>query len=268
MHPGASGGAGAGDLGWVRGGSLWHTALDVPHPPGPDDTVSAQSPLVRRQVGEARMSADGCVDLLYLACNRLEFTQETFQTLLTTTDWPLVHELFVYDDGSQDGTREWLEAHLPQAPVATRLVRTHFGSPVAAMGHFIAAARAPILAKTDNDAMLPPAWLRQSLEVLARHPELTLLGIEAMYPHQDAPQLERSYTPAAFISGLGLYRREAFAASQPRAYGKWFGLEEWQMAQGAGLGRGWITPALPVFLLDRMPLEPWTTYTAMYIRRG
>jgi glycosyltransferase involved in cell wall biosynthesis len=214
------------------------------------------------------MSADGCVDLLYLACNRLEFTQETFQTLLTSTDWRLVHELFIYDDGSQDGTREWLEAHLPQVPVARRLVRTHFGSPVAAMGHFIAAAQAPILAKTDNDAMLPPAWLRQSLEVLACHPELALLGIEAMYPHQDDPQLARSYTPAAFISGLGLYRREAFASSQPQAYGKWFGLEEWQMAQGAGLGRGWITPALPVFLLDRMPVEPWTTYTETYIRRG
>jgi len=214
------------------------------------------------------MINDGCVDLLYLACNRLEFTQETFATLLANTDWRYVHELFVYDDGSQDGTQEWLADHLGQTPVPARLVKTYFGSPVAAMVHFIESAQAPILAKTDNDAMLPPAWLRQSLEVFDRHPELALLGIEAMYPHLDDLQWVRSYTPAQFISGLGLYRRTAFAGSCPRPIDKWFGLEEWQMAQGAQLIRGWITPAIPVFLLDRFPFEPWTTYSDTYIQRG
>jgi len=95
-----------------------------------------------------------------------------------------------------------------------------------------------------------------------------LLGIEAMYPHSDDRNLARSYTPAEFISGLGLYRRAAFAQSRPTPYQKWFGFEEWQMAQGAGLRRGWITPAIPVFLLDRLPFEPWTTLTGTYVRRG
>jgi len=214
------------------------------------------------------MTADRSVDLFYLACNRLEFTRETFTTLLVTTDWRYVNELFVYDDGSQDGTREWLEQHSALAPVPVRFLKTGFGSPVTAMSHFIQSAGAPILAKTDNDAMLPPSWLRQGLEVLASHPELTLLGIEAMYPHSADPQLARSYTAAQFISGLGLYRREAFARSRPQAINKWFGLEEWQVAQGAGLKRGWITPALPVFLLDRIPFDPWLSYAAEYARRG
>jgi len=204
---------------------------------------------------------------MYLACNRLEFTQETFTTLVNNTDWRHVHELFVYDDGSWDGTREWLEDNVDKAPVPTRFVKTNFGSPVAAMVNFIESASAPILAKTDNDAMLPPAWLRQSVEVLDRHPELALLGIEAMYPHQDDIQLPRSYTPAEFISGLGLYRGQAFAQSRPVPFMKYYGLEEWQMAQGPGLIRGWITPAIPVFLLDRLPFEPWTTYTDSYVAR-
>ncbi len=214
------------------------------------------------------MPEERCVDLLYLACNRLEFTQETFTNLLATTDWRYVRELFVYDDGSVDGTREWLADNVGRAPAPARFVATRFGSPVTAMVHFIESAAAPILAKTDNDAMLPPAWLRQSLEVLDRHPDLTLLGIEAMYPHVDDPGLARSYTPAQFISGLGLYRRSAFRRSRPRAYHKWFGLEEWQVAQGAGLTRGWITPAIPVFLLDRFPTGPWKDYTDAYVRRG
>ena len=214
------------------------------------------------------MNEDHCVDLMYLACNRLEFTRETFTALLANTDWGQVHELFVYDDGSRDGTREWLAKHVAQVPACVRFVKTNFGSPVAAMAHFIDSARAPILAKTDNDAMLPPSWLAQSLQVLERHPKLSMLGIEAMYPHQGEVQQPRSYAPAVFISGLGLYRRAAFAHSRPRPYAKWFGLEEWQTAQGRKLLCGWITPALPVFLLDRLPFKPWLTYSDNYIRRG
>jgi GT2 family glycosyltransferase len=214
------------------------------------------------------MIEEGCVDLLYLACNRLEFTQETFTSLLANTAWPLIHELFVYDDGSQDGTCEWLERKVGRIPAPTRFLKTNFGSPVEAMVHFIESASAPILAKTDNDAMLPPAWLWLSLEVLARHPELSLLGIEAINPHDDDISLARSYTPAKFISGLGLYRRTVFTRGKPTPFDKYFGLEEWQIAQGPSLIRGWISPAIPVFLLDRLPFAPWSSYSNTYIERG
>jgi glycosyltransferase involved in cell wall biosynthesis len=214
------------------------------------------------------MTNDGPVDLLYLAYNRLEFTCESFTTLVGTTDWGLVRRLSVYDDGSRDGTEQWLAAALPGIPAPTRLVHSRFGSPIAAMRHWIETSDAPILAKTDNDAMLPPGWLRASLAVLERHPELQLLGIEAMYPHVDDPDLPRSFTPAEFISGLGLYRRAAFARSRPVPADRWFGFEEWQIAQGGRLGRGWITPALPVFLLDRLPFQPWRALSDEYIRRG
>jgi glycosyltransferase involved in cell wall biosynthesis len=208
------------------------------------------------------------VDLLYLACNRLEFTRETFTALLAHTDWQYVNQLFIYDDGSQDGTREWLEQHAREVPVRTRLALTHFGSPVSAMVHFIETASAPILAKTDNDAMLPPSWLRASLDVLERHPDLGMLGIEAIYPHDPDVRLARSYSPAPFISGLGLYRASAFAGSRPTMFDRWYGFEAWQTARGADLTCGWITPALPVFLLDRLPCAPWDAYTDRYVRRG
>ncbi len=216
-----------------------------------------------RPVSEGRR-----VDLLYLACNRLEFTRETFATLLANTDWGCVRQLFVCDDGSRDGTREWLDGAARQAPASVRVLGTRFGSPVAAMAHFIESAEAPVLAKTDNDVMLPPGWLRQSLAVLDRHPQLSLLGIEALYPPGDGPDVARSYAAAEFVSGLGLYRRCAFARTRPAARQRWFGFEEWQAAQGPGLVRGWITPALPVFLLDRLPFAPWAAHTASYVRRG
>jgi GT2 family glycosyltransferase len=208
------------------------------------------------------------VDVMFLACNRLEFTRETFGAVLSNTDWGLVNELHVYDDGSRDGTRQWLAERIADVPCRVRIVDTNWGSPVLAMRQFIQTATAPMLAKIDNDAMMPPGWLRESLDVFARHPHLDLLGTEAMYAVDPRPLVPRTFTPAPFISGLGLYRRRVFLASCPEAYEKWFGLKEWQQAQGPSLVRGWITPALPVFLLDRCPLEPWPTLTEQYIARG
>jgi hypothetical protein len=208
-----------------------------------------------------------CVDLFYLTSNRLEFTQETFGALLENTDWQFVREFVVNDNNSVDGTREWVKQAIKDCPAPVRWIEGNYTSPVAAMVNFIRSSRAPILAKVDNDAMMPPAWLRQSLEVLDRHPELLLLGTEAMNPHSDDPQVTRSYTKADFISGLGLYRRQAFARTQPTPIEKYFGLEEWQMAQPK-LVRGWINPGISVFLLDRLPFEPWLTYSKNYMARG
>jgi O-methyltransferase len=208
-----------------------------------------------------------CVDLFYLTSNRLEFTRETFAALLENTDWEFVREFVVNDNNSVDGTREWVRQAIKDCPVPVRWIEADYTSPVAAMLNFIRSACAPILAKVDNDAMMPPSWLRQSLEVMDRHPDLQLLSTEALNPHSDDLQAARSYTPSEFVSGLGLYRRQAFARSQPIPMGKYFGLEEWQMAQPK-LVRGWINPGLSVFLLDRLPFEPWLTYSKNYMARG
>jgi GT2 family glycosyltransferase len=214
------------------------------------------------------MMPDRCVDLMYLACNRLEFTQESFTALLANTDWRLVRELFVYDDGSADGTAEWLRSRYRRCPAPSRMVETKLGSPVSFLNDFIRRARAPVLAKSDNDAMLPPGWLRSSIAVLERHPELHMLGIEAMYAHVDSPDLPRSYRRAEFVSGLGLYRRSVFFRSRPSSVGKWFGFEEWQRSRRGSLVCGWIDPAIPVFLLDRFPFDPWRYWSQSYVQRG
>jgi glycosyltransferase involved in cell wall biosynthesis len=207
------------------------------------------------------------IDLMFLACNRLRFTQESFDALIKNTDWLLVRELSIYDDGSIDGTFEWLEAHAADAPVPVRLVRTAFGSPVSAMVHFIEAAHAPLLAKIDNDTMVPPGWLAAACGVLDRHPDLHFIGIEALCPLA-AGVVERSVSPSRCISGLGLYRRVAFERSRPVMYSRWYGFEEWQAAQHPWLRVGWIDPAMPVFLLDRCPFEPWRSLADEYVRRG
>jgi hypothetical protein len=133
------------------------------------------------------------------------------------------------------------------------------------MSAFIDRAQTPLLAKIDNDVMVPPHWLGESLVVVDRHPELSLLGLEAFHPIVAAPDPDRGYAPADFVSKLGLYRRAAFAASQPVPSQRWYGFAAWQPAQGSRLVRGWINPALPIFLLDRLPFVPWADLTAEYV---
>ena len=48
------------------------------------------------------------IDVLFVSKNRLAYVQQTFPALLANTDWSLVSGLYIADDGSTDGTREFL----------------------------------------------------------------------------------------------------------------------------------------------------------------
>jgi glycosyltransferase involved in cell wall biosynthesis len=207
------------------------------------------------------------VDLLFPAFNRLEFTQQTFAALLENTDWRYIQCFTVYDDGSADGTRQWLQAAVRDVPAPVVFRESRFVSPVKLMLDWIARTDAPMLAKCDSDAIYPPGWLTMSLSVMDRFPALDFLGIEAMYEASGDETLARRYEPAPYISGLGLYKRSAFERDQPTPIGRYWGLEEWQMAKPQ-IRRGWIRPALPVFLLDRMPIDPWRSLSDKYIAKG
>ncbi len=208
------------------------------------------------------------IDILYLAHNRLEFTKASVAALIDNTEWNLVKRLFIYDDNSQDGTREYLTGL--QYPILTEFVYGSFGHPVTVMNHFFREkARSTIFAKIDSDTMVPPHWLSECLNVIEAQPELDLLGIEAFRPVVAEPTV-RTYDDARFIGGIGLMRMRAFSESRPAAAGTRFGFTEWQELRKAQhqLQPGWLNPALPVFLLDRIPREPWRSLSLEYIAKG
>jgi hypothetical protein len=218
----------------------------------------------RADSASARESA---VDLMYWADGRQEYTRESLSTLLANTDWTFVREVLVYDAADRNGNG-WLVDALRQAPVPIRRVPMPGGSPLAAITHAVMAGTTPVLVRCDNDAAYPPGWLRQGLDILRRHPDLDVLGIEAMYAPSSDPSVPRTYRPADFLSGLGLYRRRSLARCPPRPFARTFGREDWQSARDTGLRLGWLMPPLPVFRLDRLPFEPWISLAADYARRG
>lgn len=206
------------------------------------------------------------IDIVYLAFNRLKYTQATVAALQRNTDWTQVRRVYVYDDGSTDGTREFLQETTWPAPA--EMLCGKFGGPVAIMVHYLTNfPTTPMFAKIDNDTMLPPEWLTECLRVMDKSPELGLLGIEA-FNEIAAGRRERSYTPCRWIGGIGLMRREIFR-NMPRPNGLMgrFGFTQWQR-NAHWTEKGWIDPSLPVFLLDKIGWGPWKSIRREYEQQG
>jgi hypothetical protein len=208
------------------------------------------------------------IDILYLAHNRLEFTKASLKALVDNTNWDLVAKLIIYDDDSVDGTRDWLARQRERFSFGSVLRAGTYGSPVQIMIDYLAEVsphdRIPF-AKIDSDTMVPPGWLDECARIMKAHQELDLLGIEAFNEVVYGFVPHRSYRPATHIGGIGLMRSSAFV-TVPRPNGR-FGFTAWQ-EQNPTVVKGWINPSLPVFLLDRLPREPWQTLSDEYAAKG
>lgn len=215
------------------------------------------------------------VDLLFVTYNRLAFTREAFQAMRRNTDWDLVRQCVILDDGSEDGTWEYLWERRAEIPTLLFLEQRRAGGPVAAFNAFLTdwAKDAEYVAKLDNDTVVPASWLEACVDVLDRQPELDLLGIEPFHGVPDPwVGIARGYDRAAHIGGIGVMRGRVFQAHPlptPGGDGGRFGFTSWQTT-GAGklVSKGWLFPPLPVFLLDKMPMDPWASLSESYVQRG
>jgi hypothetical protein len=231
------------------------------------------------------------IDILFSASSRPEFTRASLAALRDNTDWTRVRCLWLYLDGPDPETRAAVGTFMAHfRPVEFHVFEDSFGGPVAIMNHWISGTcftAGLILAKIDNDVIVPPGWLNAAAEVMDLHPELDLLGLEpplsrtpapwANGKRPPAPELERGkhivtgwngYARCEAVGGVGLFRRRAFT-DRPRMvpHSTYGGFTDWQLAS-PDLVIGWIVPPLALFLLDRLPIEPWASLSRSYIAAG
>lgn len=207
------------------------------------------------------------IDLLYLAHNRLQFTKASLEVLVNNTQWDRVSRFYIYDDNSEDGTREYLAAG--RYPIEPQFEFGRWGGPVAVMRHYLenSANGSAIFGKIDSDTMVPPGWLSDCLDVMGEYPELDLLGIE-VFNRVETAKIKRGYSEARHIGGIGLMRTRAFKTlPTPGGRGGRFGFTSWQQ-DNPGVIKGWIDPSLPVFLLDHLPRQPWRSLSREYCKKG
>lgn len=207
------------------------------------------------------------LDILFVAWNRLAFTKASWQMMMENTDWSLVNQLHIHDDGSIDGTTEWLAKARKDTPVPWIWNDGHLGSPPAVMNRYVARSEAEWFAKIDNDIILPPNWLGAMSGVLERNPEVDLLGMEAgrgNSRHADWDGVYR-FEPGSHMGGVGLVRVESLRQRvRMNEQGGRYGWTEWQH-EYLQVVRGWINPDLPVVSLDRVPFEPWLSLSEKYV---
>ncbi len=209
------------------------------------------------------------LDILYTSHNRSAFVEASFETLLANTDWSLVNTLHVFDDQSVDGTFAYLDKTLDSADIGQAeavLLQRAFGGPVAAMNHCLDRTSSDTMAKIDSDVAVCPGWLEVMLGVLNDNPELDALGMEPGFAEPVQPiSAPRTYIPASYIGGVGVFRTRVFDRKRPVQHDRYFGLTaHWRRYAKCG----WVSPDLPMFLIDHLPGEPWASLAESYVDRG
>lgn len=186
--------------------------------------------------------------------------------LFRNTTPALVEELVIVDGSSNDGLHEYLEGRIAApTPFPVRLLTITERHVVTAMQTGYDEIQTDLIAKVDSDTIVPDHWLEALVSTMARNPQLWALGMEAWGVIEDVLPEARSYIPADFVGGIGLFRRDAWQGLLPLGP-TYFGWNNHQA--GKSWGKGWLNPSLKVFLLDVLPFEPFRTLRKMYYEKG
>jgi GT2 family glycosyltransferase len=119
-----------------------------------------------------RRKISGNIPILMITWNRLGYTKQAISALLENTS---NFKLFIYDNGSKDGTKEYLK-RLKDNRIEINFSKTNTGL-VPPMNHFIRKfANYRYIAKVDNDTVVCKDWLSKLKEVIEEYP---LLAVEA-----------------------------------------------------------------------------------------
>lgn len=107
--------------------------------------------------------------------NCLPLTQAMLASLQATIPPELTHEIILVDDGSTDGTRDWLASLA--APHLRVLLNSRNLGYAAANNRAADFARGELLAFLNNDLVLLPGWLEPMLAALAASaPRASIIG--------------------------------------------------------------------------------------------
>lgn len=122
------------------------------------------------------------VDIIIPCHNRLEHTKQTLESLLKNTH-PDLYQLYIVDDLSTDGTREYLQKHANIVPIFFNDENIGPGASRNMVCDFITQRgyRSKYLYHSDNDVYFTPGWLERLIETFEKFPtiwgdKLKLLG--------------------------------------------------------------------------------------------
>lgn len=106
--------------------------------------------------------------------NCLPLTQAMLASFHATVPTGLAHEIIFVDDGSTDGTRDWLKSI--SGPRCTFVLNEQNLGYAGANNRGAERARGKFLFLLNNDLVLTDGWLEPMLDLLGSHPEIGAVG--------------------------------------------------------------------------------------------
>jgi len=150
---------------------------------------------------------ENVTSIIILTYNQLEYTKKCLESIAANTPEP--HEIIIVDNGSTDGTVEWLR-NLAAENSDYRVIenKENLGF---ALGNNkgIAEAKGDYVVLMNNDVVVTPGWLKRLVKVAKRKPQVGIVG--PMSNYVSGPQLVKEVTyKKTSLSGLSKFSK-AFA---------------------------------------------------------
>ncbi|MGB5749031.1 MAG: glycosyltransferase, partial [Desulfobacterales bacterium] len=183
---------------------------------------------------------------------------------MKNTHYPF--DLYIVDNNSNDGTREWLETVRLEYPDRIKDIRynsTNEGLP-GPTNDFWSRADSELIGKVDNDTLVPPGWLERLVEAHQKIPKLAVVGGYHFRPEDfdDKSAHSRLYThhgikilPDVHIGGCCYLMKKSiqkiFGPMKFNPALKIHGWTEYQnMLAGAGYIVGYLYPLIQLEYMD------------------
>lgn len=115
--------------------------------------------------------------VIVLAWNGIEHLRECLDA--ASAQELAEYELIVVDNGSTDGSADFVEAHYP----AVRVIRLPHNLGFAAGNNIgLRAATGDVMVLLNQDTIVTPQWLGELVRVIETHPDCGIVGGKALYP--------------------------------------------------------------------------------------
>ncbi|QEM69759.1 glycosyltransferase [Geobacter sp. FeAm09] len=213
----------------------------------------------------ATPAVDIVVSIIIPLFNRVDLTKQCLEGLARTVGAAIPHEIILVDNGSTDGTADYLRAAGDRVAVIGNGSNQGFAR---ACNQGARAARGKYLLFLNNDTVPQPGWLEPLVRVLEDDPAVAAAGSKLLYPDgtiqhagvvmvdnragndplcgehiwrgrpADLPEANEPYRYQALTAACLLVRRTAFEAVAGFDEGYWNGYEDVDLCFKLGQ-RGW-----------------------------
>jgi len=115
--------------------------------------------------------------IIILTCNQIEYTKKCIDSIFKHTQEPF--ELILVDNGSTDGTLEYLESEIAvrNGEVRVKIIKNKKNKGFAAGNNQgIATAKGDYILLMNNDVVVTPDWLRRMIACAEKHPKIGIVG--------------------------------------------------------------------------------------------